>query len=100
MKEDLKRFFDSINFYDDEFIDSSLNRVVLKKSEDKFYVYISSPKVCSLEVVNRLFLCAKSGINGEKKCQVILEYDDITDEELKEYFDYLLDNAIIKKPSL
>ena len=100
MKQDLKRFFDSINFFDEEFSNSSLKRVVLKKSEDKFYVYISSPRVISLEVVNRLFLCAKSGINGDKLCQVILEYDNVTEDELKEYFNYLLDNAIIKRPSL
>ena len=100
MNPELKRFFDSINFYDEEFNSASLNRVVFKKSEDTFFVYIKVPNVCPIDVVNKLFLCSKNGINGDKKCQVILEYKNITDEDIKIYFEYLLDNAILKRPSL
>ena len=40
MSADLKRFFDSISFSGEGFEDATLDKVVLKKKEEKFIVYI------------------------------------------------------------
>ena len=77
MNEELNRFFKSISFSDDEFRDSILERVVLKKNENKFLVYIKNKDVLPVGSVNRLFLCAMNGINGEKLCDVNISYDNI-----------------------
>ena len=100
MNSDLQRFFTSIGFTSDEFNAASLDRVVLKQKENCFYVYIKNPEVIDLDDINKLFLCASNGINGEKKCNVILLYETVTYEDVKSYLDYLIDNMIIKRPSL
>ena len=100
MNEELNRFFKSISFSDDEFRDSILERVVLKKNENKFLVYIKNKDVLPVGSVNRLFLCAMNGINGEKLCDVNISYDNINNSDVIKYIDYLIDDIIIKRPSL
>ena len=78
MNEELNRFFKSISFVDELFNEASLDRVVLKKNENKFYVYIKNTNVLPISNINRLFLSALSGINGEKPCEIIMNYDNVT----------------------
>ena len=42
MNNELVRFFKSINFSDEVFSDAILERVVLKKNDKKFIVYIKN----------------------------------------------------------
>lgn len=100
MNDELARFFKSIGFNGEGFSNATLSRVVLKKIEDKFLVYIKCPEIVSIDAVNSLFLCATNGINNEKKCEVILEYDKIDLDKVREYLDYLVDEIILKRPSL
>lgn len=100
MNEELNRFFSSIGFSSSAFNEASISKVVLKKSEESFEVYISSPYVVDLKEVNRLFLCAKNGINGDKKCKIILNYEEINESDIIDYIYYLLDDIILKRPSL
>ena len=58
MNEELNRFFKSISFVDELFNEASLDRVVLKKNENKFYVYIKNTNVLPINNINRLFLSA------------------------------------------
>ena len=100
MNEELNRFFKSISFVDELFNEASLDRVVLKKNENKFYVYIKNTNVLPINNINRLFLSALSGINGEKPCEIIMNYDNVTHEDIVSYIDYLIDDIILKRPSL
>ena len=100
MNEELNRFFKSISFSDDVFNEALLDRVVFKKGENKFLVYIKNKNVLPVGSVNRLFLCAMNGINGEKPCEINICYDEVTHEDIIAYIDYLIDDIIIKRPSL
>ncbi len=100
MNDELQRFFKSIGFETKEFEEAKIDKVVLKKALDSFEVYISNPYVFDIATVNNLFLCAENGINGEKKCQIILNYALITEEDIINYIYYLLDDIIINRPSL
>ena len=100
MNDELNRFFKSISFTDEEFKNASLERVVLKKDENKFYVYIKNDNVIPITSVNRLFLSALGGINGEKACEIILKYNKVTNSDIINYLDYLIDDIILKRPSL
>lgn len=100
MNDELGRFFKSINFSDELFNDAILDRVVLKKDEKKFNVYIKNKDVIPIKNVNNLFLCAMNGINGEKKCDCYLKYDNVSEDDIVSYLDYLLDEIIIRRPSL
>ncbi len=97
---ELSRFFNSISFNDELFNEAKLEKVVLRKNENKFLVYIKNQKVIPVNSVNRLFLCAMNGINGEKKCEVELSYENITHEDVISYLNYFLDEIIIRRPSL
>jgi len=100
MNDELKRFFNSIGFSSEEFTLSSVTKVVLNRNLDSFEVYLHSPYVIDVVEVNRLFLCAKNGINGEKKCHVHMAYDEIFEDDIIAYIYYLLDDVIVKRPSL
>ena len=100
MNEELKRFFTSIGFSGEGFDSASVLKVVLKKETQSFIVYIKNSKVIPVNNVNQLFLCASNGINGTKKCEVRLVYDDISFEDIKSYLDYFIDEIIIRRPSL
>ena len=100
MNEEIKRFFNSIGFNGEGFNEAVIEKVILKKKEEKFYVYIKNKDVIDLEYVNQLFLCGCNGINGSKKCNIILNYENVTFEDIKKYIDYLIDEMIIKRPSL
>ncbi len=97
--EELLRFLKSIG-YTNEQIDGSIDKVVYKSKEDKFIVYIRCPKVLEIDIANSLFLSALNGINGNKKCEIKLIYEEVTDEDIRKYLDYFLDEIIINRPSL
>lgn len=100
MNNELQRFFKSIGFETSMFTEASVEKVVLKTQEDSFYVYIKNPYVIELFEVKKLFSCAKNGINGEKKCQIKMVYDVVTEDDIHDYVYFLLDDIIIKRPSL
>ncbi len=92
------KFFNSINF--DEELDVEITNVILKKSTETFTVYLYSKKFIEPNILNKLFDCAKKGINQEKKCLINLEYEKITSDDILKTFNYLLNKLIDKTPSL
>ena len=97
---DLQRFFKSIGYSSDAFNEASITKVNLKKQTETFSVYIKNPFVIDLHEINNLFLCASRGINNEKKCNVFLTFDHINDSDIINVLNYLIDEIIIRKPSL
>lgn len=97
---EVSRFLKSISFPSEELEGVVLEKVVLKREENKFYVFLKSDKVYPIDIVNRLFLCASNGINGEKNCEVILSYNEVLDTDVISYLNYFLDEMIIARPSL
>src|SRR5574344_1605661 len=95
MNDEVKRFFDSLNFKSDEFNE----KVILNKAKESFEVIIKLPKVVNKSEVNKLFTSAKNGINGEKICHITLKYDEVTIEDLKKYLDIFLEELIKERPS-
>ena len=100
MKDDVKRFLTSINCVDDAFNEISLDKVVLKKQENKFIVYLKSENALEIEDANKLFLSALNGINGVNKCEIVLTYKQISESIVINYLNYLIDEIIIRRPSL
>ncbi len=97
---EIERFLASINYHGASFNDANIDRVVLNKKEQTFEVYISSPVVNDIGEVERLFMCSEGGINGQNKCRIHLFFTSITEEDLRSYLDYFLDEVIIDHPSL
>ena len=99
MNEEVKRFFASINYLDNDFDDAKVEKVKLNKATESFEVILSIPKVKSKKSIENLFMCAEGGINGEKKCKITLDYEQITDQDVKSYLDEFLLELIELRPS-
>ena len=101
MKE-LERFFNSINYRDEEgnFLNANISRVILNKTKESFEVFIQSDRPINPVATLELIKCAKKGINGKNKCHINFLYDDMDDDDILEAFKVLLGELIIKRPSL
>ena len=102
MNNELQRFFNSINFNDENnsFTKSYVLKVILKKKEDLFEVNIKNDNVIDFNTMKKLFECAKKGINGDKKCIIIMHYDNVTNDDINSYLANLINELIEKRPSL
>ena len=99
MNEEIKRFFTSINYQKNDFNDAVVEKVKLSKATESFEVILLVKNVKSYDEVNDLFLCAENGINGEKKCKITLHYEEVTESDIKKYFDIFLLELINSRPS-
>ena len=99
--DELKRFFDSINFtYTDDFKDTIISKVVLNRTTKIYNVYLSSKNVLNYDLVNELFRCSKKGIKGIDKCYIELVYENILDSDLEVYIKNILNSIVFEHPSL
>ena len=99
--EELKRFFTSINFaYNSDFDDSTIEKVMYLKKDNSYNVHISSPKVLNYEIVNDLFESCKKGINGNLPCKITINYQVVTDDDIKNYLNLYIEKLVFEHPSL
>ena len=101
MNDEVKRFFDSINFiYNEEiFKNVIVTKVILNKVHETFKVYLRSEDILPFDDVVKLYDAEKNGING-KNCKIYLEYNSYNDNDILNYVNILLEKLIDKKPSL
>lgn len=102
MQENLLKFLNSVGYEDvnGDFIDAHISRVVLKKHEEVFEVFIENERPINPVATLELNKCAKKGINGKSKCHINYIYNDMDDEDILEAFKVLLGDLITKRPSL
>lgn len=98
MNEEVKRFFDAIEFSTDSFKDTLVKKVVLNKRSDSFSVFLNNEKVLEKDDVDSLMSCSKKGIQN-KKCSVKIVYNEITFYDIKNYLDIYFKDLIAKRPS-
>ena len=94
--EELKRFLNSIDLDYNTIID----KVVLKKDLNMYYVYLKSKNVLSYELVTNLFYAGKKGINGKDKCYIYVNYDNIEKEDILNYVKCIIEDLVFEHPSL
>lgn len=96
-----EKFLASINYIDDGSLnDAVISKVSVNRSDETFTVYISNEEPINPSAAFKLLECAKKGINGEKKCIVKFDYENITDENILSAFKFLLGQLIESRPSL
>ena len=102
MNEELKRFFDSINFSykEEDFLNASIKKVIYLKQKDLFEVHIHADKVLPYSVIQELLGAAKNKIKGEKECNILFSYDEITKENVLDYLKNIIEELVKKRPSL
>ena len=103
MNEAVSRFFNSINFTPtvlDDFNDLEIDKVVLNRKDECFNVYLKLKKLINLKDIRKLLTCANKGINGEKKCVLHFDYENLTDEKINSYVNEIINELAKKRPSL
>jgi hypothetical protein len=102
MQEKLLNFFNSVGFTDEDgdFENASIAKVVLKKKEELFEVFIENDRPINPVRTLELVKCASKGINGKSKCHINFIYNDMDDEDILEAFKVLLGDLITRRPSL
>jgi 3-methyladenine DNA glycosylase/8-oxoguanine DNA glycosylase len=99
MDAEIERFFNSINFESEEFFASEIDKVKLITASQSFEVVIKNPYVIDKKEMDNLFKACEGGINGEKKCHVVMEYGEVTLDDLTKYIDAMIDELVNLRPS-
>jgi len=97
----IESFLKSINFNDDANLLASakIAKVVLNKKTETFNVYLELSEVLPYNFANAL-LNKPYLINNKYKCNIFLNYLNITDEDIINYLNEIIKELIISKPSL
>ena len=98
---DINNFLTSINFNDEENIlkDVIIEKVVLNKKSETFNVYLKSNQVLPFNIINKL-INNKYKINGLYNCNIYINYDNITSEDVLTYIEEIIKKIVEEKPSL
>ncbi len=100
MKE-VKRFFDSISFQEEEFLkDTTIEKVLLKKQSQEFEVYLHRPFAMPYNSYKNLLNCAEKGIYQTSKVKIKMHYDEIRKDDIIDYITNIKKELIEEKPSL
>ena len=99
---DIHSFFQSINFVPEtsNFDEIEIEKVVLNKKEEVFNIYLHNKKVLPIKEIDALLEASKNKINGEYKCNIMINYDEVTEEECLDYIKTIVKRLVDKKPSL
>ena len=100
MNEEVKRFFESINFTSISFNDAEIKKVIYYKSKDIYEVIICLKQMLSKADIDMLFRASKNKIKGEKECFITIEYLNYDDNKILDYGIQILDDYFINKPSI
>lgn len=102
MKNELQRFFTSINYLNPSLVfeNTKVLKVILKKKEELFEVHLQNDKVLPSKEILDLYKSAKNGINGEKKCIIKMHYQNIEEKDIIDYMKVFVSELIEKHPSL
>ena len=101
MDSTLVRFFNKINFdYSDSFKDTKVLRVAVNKQKETWKVYLSSPKVINVEEMIQLFDKASKGLEDVEKIDIVMNYEEVTNEDIINYVNFFLNEKINENPSL
>lgn len=97
---EVQKFIASIGYTKNDLDNAQIKKVIVNRDKEEIIVILNMPYVLDIKVINELMMCASNGINQDKVCVIKMEYDNITIDDVENYVYYLLDDIILKKPSL
>ena len=96
MDNTLVRFFNKINFeYSDSFMGATVLKVAVNKQKETWKVYLSSPKVINVEEMIKLFDKANEGLIDVEKIDIVMNYEEVTNEDIINYVKFFLSFKIL-----
>ena len=101
MDDKLVRFFNKIKFNDiEEFKNSKVVKVTINKNDITWTVYIENEKCINVEAAENLINVSKKGLEDVKSIKIIYENKTITNNDIRNYFKYLLNEVVKDSPAL
>ena len=101
MDKALQRFFNKLQFEETEaFKGVKVAKVVVNKEKATWDVYLKSDEVLSPEPASKLVARCKKGLEDFTKIKLIFLYDQISDEDVLNYFRHYIEILTKKNPSL
>ena len=101
MDDALERFFNKIDFNNREaFKNAKVLKVVVNKKKESWTVYINNSRVINQEDVENLINVAKRGIDDVSTIDIVMNYDNITSDDIITCFKKFLNNLTVDNPSL
>ncbi|MBO4246127.1 MAG: PolC-type DNA polymerase III [Bacilli bacterium] len=102
MEKNLERFLKSIDYNEnlDVLNNAAVNKVVYIKKEDLYEVHIKNDIILPLDIVLSLIEKSSKGINQTDKCFIKFCYDEIKEDIVIDYINYLFNKLKSKKASL
>ncbi len=102
MNDELKRFLNKIEINCDieDFNNASISKVVLNKSKDIMTVYIENELPFKSEVIFNLLNNCNNNFNDIGTVKLKFKYKKITDENIIDCYNFLINKLIDKRPSL
>ena len=101
MDDKLLRFFNKINYTNiEEFNNSKVTKVTINKEEETWTVYIENENCINIDIALELMNLAKKGIDGVKSINVVFENKNISENDIIDYFKYLLNEVVKVSPAL
>ncbi len=101
MVGDLDRFLNRINFTNKEpFKDTVVKRVVVQKLESIWTIYIANKRPIDVAVLTELRTVCKAGFDTVKRVDILVENENFSDDDLKEYISFYMEELSKKSPAL
>ena len=102
MNDKLLILFNQINFEESlfsSFNNASLKKVIVSKNKTHWTFVIHSPNIINVETMKVFYKKLKKSFANIKEIELKMEVDNINDNDIKEYFPYIL-KLLKKKESL
>ena len=101
MDDKLVRFLNKINFENIEaFKNSKVTKVTINRQDSTWNVYIENDVCIFVEDALNLIEVAERGIDGVNSINVIFDNVNIKEEDIINYFKYLLNDLVSVSPAL
>ena len=100
MENKLDRFFNKIGYTNEDFNNSIIEKVIVNKLEESWTIHILNKEYIKPESLIELINTCKKGIEGVTTINIVFSNDNLSDEDIINYFKYLLNELIKKSPSI
>ena len=100
MDSKLNRFFNKIEYNNNAFISSKIDKVIVNKKEETWEIFIENTEYLEPEHLMELINICKKGIDGVNTIKINYINNNLNELDIINYFKYLLNELVKKSPSI